>query len=173
MPDVRPAVGIDEIDGIDLRQLNLEEWRARVAAVFQDFIRFELSMRENIAPRGGSDASIEQALVRSRRLRLGRSRHATGQRLRRRRGPLGRPVAARRLGSRPVAVSVGAGLVLLDEPTAQLDVRGEAEIFERVLTATRNCTTILVSHRFSTFAASTLFASWETAVWSKREVTTS
>ena len=41
-------------------------------------------------------------------------------------------------------------MVLLDEPTAQLDVRGEAEIFERVLAATRHCTTILISHRFST-----------------------
>jgi ABC-type multidrug transport system fused ATPase/permease subunit len=48
------------------------------------------------------------------------------------------------------AVRLGAGLVLLDEPTAQLDVRGEAEIFERVLAATRSCTTILISHRFST-----------------------
>ena len=44
----------------------------------------------------------------------------------------------------------GAGVVLLDEPTAQLDVRGEAEIFERLLAATRHCTTILISHRFST-----------------------
>jgi ABC-type multidrug transport system fused ATPase/permease subunit len=41
-------------------------------------------------------------------------------------------------------------LVLLDEPTAQLDVRGEAEIFERLLAATRHATTILISHRFST-----------------------
>ena len=48
------------------------------------------------------------------------------------------------------AVKMGAGVVLLDEPTAQLDVRGEAEIFERLLTATRRCTTILISHRFST-----------------------
>jgi ABC-type multidrug transport system fused ATPase/permease subunit len=47
-------------------------------------------------------------------------------------------------------VRLGARVVLLDEPTAQLDVRGEAEIFERVLAATRHCTTILVSHRFST-----------------------
>ena len=45
---------------------------------------------------------------------------------------------------------LGAGVVLLDEPTAQLDVRGEAEIFERILAATRQCTTILISHRFST-----------------------
>jgi ABC-type multidrug transport system fused ATPase/permease subunit len=48
------------------------------------------------------------------------------------------------------AVRMGAGLVLLDEPTAQLDVRGEAFIFERILTATREATTILISHRFST-----------------------
>jgi ABC-type multidrug transport system fused ATPase/permease subunit len=48
------------------------------------------------------------------------------------------------------AVSLGAGVVLLDEPTAQLDVRGESEIFDRLLAATRHCTTILISHRFST-----------------------
>jgi ABC-type multidrug transport system fused ATPase/permease subunit len=47
-------------------------------------------------------------------------------------------------------VDTGAGLVLLDEPTAQLDIRGEAEIFDRLLAATRHCTTILISHRFST-----------------------
>jgi ABC-type multidrug transport system fused ATPase/permease subunit len=48
------------------------------------------------------------------------------------------------------AVKFGAGLVLLDEPTAQLDVRGETEIFQRMLAATRKVTTILISHRFST-----------------------
>ncbi|MDP9248668.1 MAG: ABC transporter ATP-binding protein, partial [Candidatus Dormibacteraeota bacterium] len=48
------------------------------------------------------------------------------------------------------AVELGAGLVILDEPTAQLDVRGEAAIFDRILEATRGCTTILISHRFST-----------------------
>ena len=48
------------------------------------------------------------------------------------------------------AVRRGAQLVLLDEPTAQLDVRGEAEVFDRVLRATADVTTILISHRFST-----------------------
>ena len=48
------------------------------------------------------------------------------------------------------AVRRGAQLVLLDEPTAQLDVRGEAEVFDRVLQATAEVTTILISHRFST-----------------------
>lgn len=47
-------------------------------------------------------------------------------------------------------MKLGAGIVLLDEPTAQLDVRGEAEIFGRILDATKRVTTILISHRFST-----------------------
>jgi ABC-type multidrug transport system fused ATPase/permease subunit len=47
-------------------------------------------------------------------------------------------------------VGAGARAVLLDEPTAMLDVRGESEIFRRVLEATSDTTTILVSHRFST-----------------------
>jgi ABC-type multidrug transport system fused ATPase/permease subunit len=47
-------------------------------------------------------------------------------------------------------VHIGAGVILLDEPTAQLDVRGEAEVFERLLAATQGCTTVLISHRFST-----------------------
>src|SRR5207248_8695360 len=48
------------------------------------------------------------------------------------------------------AIRMGAGVVLLDEPTAQLDVPGEAEIFDRILAASRHCTTILISRRFST-----------------------
>ena len=39
-------------DGVDVRTLDLPSWRSRVAAVFQDFIRFELSMRDNVAPGG-------------------------------------------------------------------------------------------------------------------------
>jgi ATP-binding cassette subfamily B protein len=47
-------------------------------------------------------------------------------------------------------------VVILDEPTAQLDVRGEAEVFDRILSATRGLTTILVSHRFSTVRSADL-----------------
>ena len=53
-------------------------------------------------------------------------------------------------------VGTGADVVLLDEPTAMLDVRGESEIFRRVLGSTSEATTILVSHRFSTVRQASL-----------------
>ncbi len=45
-----PQAGAIEVDGVDLRELDLDAWRSRVAAVFQDFIRFDLPMRDNVAP---------------------------------------------------------------------------------------------------------------------------
>ena len=154
-----PQSGAIEVDGTDLRDLDLDSWRQRVAAVFQDFVRFELSLRENVAPRQtagapspppGLDEAITAALadagagslagldtVLSKGYQGGTDLSG---------GQWQRVALARALA----AVRLGAGLVLLDEPTAQLDVRGEAEIFERILAATRSCTTILISHRFST-----------------------
>jgi len=91
-----PLDGRVEVDGTDLRQIDLEAWRADVTAVFQDFVRFELPLRDNVAPGGGR----------------GRPRRAAGRRCRRPRGPrhdprqgvsgwhrpVGRAVAARRPG---------------------------------------------------------------------------
>jgi ATP-binding cassette subfamily B protein len=145
-----PQAGGIEIDGVDLRELSLDSWRKRVTAVFQDFIRFELSLRENVAPSGAPDALIRAALEAAGAAGLaaldtilargyeGGTDLSGGQ--------WQRIALARAL----CAVRLGAGVVLLDEPTAQLDVRGEAEIFDRILAATRHCTTILISHRFST-----------------------
>jgi ATP-binding cassette subfamily B protein len=48
------------------------------------------------------------------------------------------------------AVDAGAGVLILDEPTAALDVRAEAEVYDRFLELTRGLTTIVISHRFST-----------------------
>jgi ATP-binding cassette subfamily B protein len=192
-----PQSGAIEVDGVDLADLDTESWRARVTAVFQDFTRFELTLRENVVPRqteGGGLGGVAGSRPAERGVAGSRpaERGVAGSR------PAERGVA----GSRPAepgldgtveaalaeagagalagldtvlakgysggtdlsggqwqrvalaralaAVRLGAGLVLLDEPTAQLDVRGEAEIFERVLAATRSCTTILISHRFST-----------------------
>jgi ATP-binding cassette, subfamily B, bacterial len=149
-----PQSGAIEVDGVDLRELDLEGWRRRVTAVFQDFVRFELTLRENVTPSGGRAADLDELITATLTdagahgladldtvLAKG---YSGGTELSG--GQWQRVALARTLA----AVRLGAGLVLLDEPTAQLDVRGEAEIFERILAATRSCTTILISHRFST-----------------------
>jgi ATP-binding cassette subfamily B protein len=145
-----PQEGAIEVDGADVREFELGSWRKRLTAVFQDFTRFELPLRDNVAPAGAPDAAIQSALESAGAANLatldtilargyeGGTELSGGQ--------WQRIALARAL----CAVQLGAGVVLLDEPTAQLDVRGEAEIFDRILTASRHCTTILISHRFST-----------------------
>ncbi len=144
------TAGAVMVDGVDLREFDLGSWRSRIAAVFQDFVRYELSLRENVAPAGASDTDVRDALDMARAddlagldVTLSRA-YAGGTDLSG--GQWQRVALARALS----AVRLGAGVVILDEPTAQLDVRGEVEIFERLLAATRGCTTILISHRFST-----------------------
>jgi ATP-binding cassette, subfamily B, bacterial len=146
-----PDLGAIEIDGIDLRTIDVEAWRGRLAAVFQDFVRLELSLRDNVDPAGrASDDDVRAALVAAGAERLAAldtplaKGYPGGTDLSG--GQWQRVALARAL----CAVRGGAGLVLLDEPTAQLDVRGEAAVFDRVLAETRNVTTILISHRFST-----------------------
>ena len=145
-----PRGGAVEVDGVDLREFAVNSWRRRVTAVFQDFVRFELPLRDNVAPAGASDDVVRAALTKAGAAGLadldttlsrgydGGTDLSGGQ--------WQRIALARALA----AVRLGAGIVLLDEPTAQLDVRGEAEIFDRILEVTRNATTILISHRFST-----------------------
>jgi ATP-binding cassette, subfamily B, bacterial len=146
-----PSTGAINVDGVDLRSLEPGGWRRRIAAVFQDFVRFELSLRENVDPsREASDDDIRAALVAAGAANLAEldtplaKGYSNGIDLSG--GQWQRVALARAL----CAVQRGAGLVLLDEPTAQLDVRGEADVFDRVLQATRDVTTILISHRFST-----------------------
>ena len=145
-----PQSGNIAIDGIALRSIEVAAWRSRLTAVFQDFLRLELPLRDNVAPGGAPDNVVQGALEAAGAANLaaldtilargyeGGTDLSGGQ--------WQRVALARALA----AVKTGAGVVLLDEPTAQLDVRGEAEIFERLLAATRDCTTILISHRFST-----------------------
>jgi ATP-binding cassette subfamily B protein len=146
-----PTAGVIEIDGTALTDVDLAQWRTRLTAVFQDFVKFELPLRTNVAPLGAPDEMIEAALAAAGADRLAGGNLDTilskaypgGTDLSG--GQWQRIALARTL----CAVQQGANVVLLDEPTAQLDVRGESEIFERVLAATRHCTTILISHRFS------------------------
>src|SRR6185295_11132274 len=127
-----PQAGAIEVDGVDVRQFDLASWRSRVTAVFQDFMRLELPLRDNVAPAGAPDEPIRLALEQAGAANLagldtvlargydGGTDLSGGQ--------WQRIALARAL----CAVKLGAGLVLHDEPTAQLDVRGEAEIFGRL-----------------------------------------
>jgi ATP-binding cassette subfamily B protein len=154
-----PTSGAITVDGDDLRQLDPDAWRARVAAIFQDFLRFGLSARDNVGFGGLALAGDETALA--------RAAEKAGVLERIRALPKGWDTPLMRqftdgaelsggewqrvgLGRALMAVEAGARLLILDEPTAALDVRAEAEIYDRFLELTRGLTTILISHRFST-----------------------
>ena len=132
--------------------------RGRIAAIFQDFVRYPLSLRDNVAfgnlKLAGDEAALRGALDDAgggallARLSNGwdttlSREYEGGSDLSG--GQWQRVALARALA----AVRGGAGLLILDEPTAALDVRAETELFERFLELTRDVTTILVSHRLS------------------------
>ncbi|HEX7168778.1 MAG TPA: ABC transporter ATP-binding protein, partial [Acidimicrobiales bacterium] len=154
-----PDEGRITVDGVDVRDLRAESWQHRIAAIFQDFQKYDLSARDNVefgSPHLiGDDAALRRAAERAGATgvidELGQgwetplSRQLTGgtdlsggqwQRL----------ALARAL----FAVEGGAGVLVLDEPTANLDVRSEAELYDRFLEVTRGLTTVVISHRFST-----------------------
>src|SRR5260370_6921535 len=58
-----PQEGSIEVDGVDLRKLDIETWRARLTAVFQDFTSFELPLRDNVSPSGAPDEAFQAALA--------------------------------------------------------------------------------------------------------------
>ena len=154
-----PTGGRILVDGRDLRDVDPREWRRRLAVIFQEFTRFELSAFENVtladpdhpdavelahaaAAAAGADGLIG-------RLPLGwdtvLSRSYTGgadlsggewQRI-----ALARALYGARVGGR---------VLILDEPTASLDVSAEVALFDQLLTHAAGCTAIVVSHRFST-----------------------
>jgi ATP-binding cassette subfamily B protein len=154
-----PDAGRITVDGHDLRGYDRELWQRRIAVIFQDFMRYELSLRDNIrlgAPeRLADDAAVAAVADRAGLAELVDSlprglatvlspRYDGGVDLSG--GEWQRVALARAL----FAVEAGADVVVLDEPTASLDVRAEAVFFERFERVTERLTTIIVSHRFST-----------------------
>lgn len=154
-----PTSGRITIDGTDLRDIDPVLWQRSVAAVFQDFVGFPLTVADNIGFGWIDRLDDRDALAEAAR-QAGILEHiesledgwesvlnrtfSKGAELSG--GQWQRMALARAL----FAVQSGARILILDEPTASLDVRGEAELFERYIELTRGVTSILVSHRFST-----------------------
>ena len=153
-----PQAGRILVDGNDLRSLNPGSWRSRLAVIFQDFVHYELPARDNVgfgrlgllddgealqsaADRAGASTVIE-SLPRGWDTVLSRGAQDAAELSG---GQWQKIALARAL----MAVEGGAGILILDEPTANLDVQAEAELFERFLELTRGLTTLLISHRMS------------------------
>jgi ATP-binding cassette subfamily B protein len=154
-----PESGRLLVDGRRLTDYDVRTWRRRVAAIFQDFVHYDLPVRDNVGFGAveflHDDRKVRSALNRAGALdlvdelplgletTLSRS-YVNGAELSG--GQWQRIAIARAL----MAVEGGASVLVLDEPTANLDVRAEAAFFDRFLELTRGLTAILISHRFST-----------------------
>ena len=151
-----PTEGQILLDGIDLREYSLEDLHSHIGVIFQDFMRFEMTARENISvgrvDRPHQQADIESAAHKSLADTVV-SKLADGydQMLGRRfeggvelSGGEWQKIALARAYLRD------AQLLILDEPTASLDARSELEVFERFAELTEGKMALLISHRFST-----------------------
>lgn len=146
------------VDGQDLSSVDPAAWRRQVAAIFQDFTRYEATVRDNLVAGALADVAGEtllRALEQAGAAELVQSLPGGLDTVLSRRFPGGVELSGGQwqriaLARALVALQQGARLLILDEPTAQLDVRGEAELFDRFLEITAGSTVVLVSHRFST-----------------------
>jgi ATP-binding cassette subfamily B protein len=153
-----PTAGRLAVDGIDIRSFGVDDWRRQIGVIFQDFNRYELTAAENIgfgaievsgdgerireaARRAGMLTTLER-LPRGLETPLARQ-YEHGTELSG--GQWQRVAIARAL----FALENGASILVLDEPTAALDVRAEAAFFDKFVDVTRGATAILISHRFS------------------------
>lgn len=153
-----PTAGAVLVDGHDIRDFAVDSWRRQLAVIFQDFNRYELSATDNIAF-GAVERPVDTEVVRRAASRAGIAetldvlRHGFDTLLARQYddgaelsgGQWQRVAIARAL----YALDAGARVLVMDEPTAALDVRAEAAFFDRFVELTRGVTTLLISHRFS------------------------
>ena len=154
-----PTSGAIAVDGIALEDLDAEDWRRRLGVVFQDFVRYELTARENVAFGApfapADDDALRRAAARAGALNVIEALPEGWDTTLSRRFEEGTDLSGGQwqrvaLARAMYAVEQGAGLLILDEPTANLDARAEAEIYSRFIEMTSGLTTIVISHRFST-----------------------
>ena len=154
-----PTAGRITSEGDDIRQLGPERWRRHMSVVFQDFVRYHLTIAQNVALGRGDvplDPGALEAAARDAGLGdvLDRLPDGWDTPLSRTRtggvdlsgGQWQQVVLARAL----YAVRTGARLLVLDEPTAHLDVRTEFEVFNRLAARRDQASVVLISHRLST-----------------------
>jgi len=151
-----PTAGQILLDGIDLREYDLDDYASNIAVIFQDFMRYDMTAWENIAVgQIGARENLDQVELAAKKSlaegvikklpngydqMLGR-RFETGVDLS---GGEWQKVALARAYLRD------AQILVLDEPTAALDARSEHEVFERFAELTKGKMALLISHRFST-----------------------
>jgi ATP-binding cassette subfamily B protein len=150
-----PDEGRILLDGIDLREFDLEALRSHVGVIFQDFVRYHLTAGENIAvgriearaDRARIEAAARSALADEVIAKLPKGYdQVIGKRFRNGvdlSGGEWQKVAIARAYMRD------AQLLILDEPTAALDARSEFEVFQRFKELSEGRTAVLISHRFS------------------------
>ena len=132
--------------------------RHRIGVIFQNFVHYELPLRANVGfgdvTSAGDEAALARALTDAGARELLRTLPDGWDTVLSAGYPGGRDLSGGQwqkiaLARALAAVHGGAGLLILDEPTANLDVRAEAELFDRFLEVTAGITTILVSHRLA------------------------
>ncbi|WP_415509475.1 ABC transporter ATP-binding protein [Acetobacter sp.] len=151
-----PDEGEITVDGICLRDMDLQDLRAHIGVIFQDFIRYSLTASENIAV--GRITALSDAGRIEAAAREGLAADVVGRLPMGYNQPLGKRVAQGRDLSggewQKIAISRAymrdADLLILDEPTSALDARAEADVFDRLRILRRNKTALVISHRFST-----------------------
>jgi ATP-binding cassette subfamily B protein len=151
-----PDEGRITIDGIDLRDIPVEDIHTHIGVIFQDFIRYSLTAAENIGVGRIAESSDQQRIETAAESSLADT--VINRLPLRYDQPLGRLFNKGRDLSggewQKVAIARAymrdADLIILDEPTAALDAKAEAEVFARFKGLAKGKTAVLISHRFST-----------------------